>query len=471
MSSNQIWLVDDDASIRYVLTEALRDAGMQVRSFEQADAALNALKTEALPAVILTDIRMPGMSGIDFLETVRKAHVDLPMIVMSAFTDITNTAGAYRGGAFEYIAKPFDLDEVLALVEKAMPKKAKPAAPAADPASNEMPALIGHTSAMRELFRQIGRMAQLPLSVLITGETGTGKELVARALHRESPRSRKPFIALNTAAIPNDLLESELFGHEAGAFTGASQRHIGRFEQAQGGTLFLDEIGDMPLALQTRLLRVLAEGEFYRVGGRELIKVDVRVIAATHQPLEQLVSSNRFRADLLHRLNVLRIQLPALRERREDIPLLATHFCQKASQQLQSGPKTLSAGLMENLQAYEWPGNVRELENVCWRLVSGASHEHLEPSDWIRTRASESPSAVNTGDTWQELLSAQALQRLQQGERAIHAGFKAQFDQSLLEAALRYSGGHRQQAAQLLGLGRNTVTRKLGSGRKPKDEA
>jgi two-component system, NtrC family, nitrogen regulation response regulator GlnG len=469
MSRKEVWLVDDDASIRYVLTEALRDAGMPVRSFEQAGAALNALKTEALPALILTDIRMPGASGIDFLEAVKKAHPELPMIVMSAFTDIANTASAYRGGAFEYIAKPFDLDEVVALVEKALPMQVKPFAPAVDAVLASEAALIGQTPAMRELFRQIGRMAQLPLSVLITGETGTGKELVARALHRESPRSRKPFIALNTAAIPNDLLESELFGHEAGAFTGAGQRHIGRFEQAQGGTLFLDEIGDMPLALQTRLLRVLAEGEFYRVGGRELIKVDVRVIAATHQPLEHLVSSNRFRADLLHRLNVLRIQLPSLRERRADIPLLAAHFCRKASQQLQSGPKSLSPALLESMQAYDWPGNVRELENACWRLVSSTSHDRLEAADWLQAATVDSVPAASPG-TWQRQLSALALQRLQQGDSAIHAGFKAQFEQSLLEAALQFTGGHRQQAAQLLGLGRNTLTRKLGSGRKPKEE-
>jgi len=469
MSRKEVWLVDDDASIRYVLTEALRDAGMPVRSFEQAGAALNALKTEALPALILTDIRMPGPSGIDFLESVKKAHPELPMIVMSAFTDIANTASAYRGGAFEYIAKPFDLDEVVALIEKALPVQVKPPVPAVDAAVVSEPALLGQAPAMRELFRQIGRMAQLPLSVLITGETGTGKELVARALHRESPRSRKPFIALNTAAIPNDLLESELFGHEAGAFTGAGQRHIGRFEQAQGGTLFLDEIGDMPLALQTRLLRVLAEGEFYRVGGRELIKVDVRVIAATHQPLEHLVSASRFRADLLHRLNVLRIQLPPLRERQADIPLLAAHFCLQAARQLHSKPKSLSPALLERMQAYAWPGNVRELENTCWRLVSSTSHARLEASDWSRTVLIEALSP-NGDATWQQQLSAQALQRLQQGESAIHAGFKAQFEQSLLEAALQFSGGHRQQAAHLLGLGRNTLTRKLGSGRKPKDE-
>lgn len=470
MSRAEVWLVDDDASIRYVLTEALQDAGYPVHSFDLADAALQALKTDALPALIITDIRMPGTSGIDFLELVKKAHPNLPMIVMSAFTDIANTASAYRGGAFEYISKPFDLDEVLALVEKAMPRPEKPEAQADPEMLEGEAALIGQTPGMRELFRHIGRMAQLPLSVLITGETGTGKELVARALHRESPRSRKPFVALNTAAIPNDLLESELFGHEVGAFTGANQRHIGRFEQAQGGTLFLDEIGDMPLALQTRLLRVLAEGEFYRVGGRELIKVDVRVIAATHQPLEHLVDSNRFRADLLHRLNVLRIELPALRERRADIPLLAKHFCQQAALQLQSKNKRLSPELLAMMQRLDWPGNVRELENACWRLVSGVSHEMLEPADWPQTaaRAAQPSSSMVT---WQQQLNALAQQQLQQGQQHIHSELKLQFEQCLFDAALQHTHGHRQQAAQLLGLGRNTLTRKLGSGRKPKDEA
>uniref|UniRef100_UPI002605B955 sigma 54-interacting transcriptional regulator n=1 Tax=Arenimonas sp. GDDSR-1 TaxID=2950125 RepID=UPI002605B955 len=284
MNATEIWLVDDDASIRFVLSEALQDAGYRARGFESGTAAMDALRTGAPPALMFTDIRMPGGSGIEFLETVKQAHPNLPMIVMSAYTDIRNTASAYRGGAFEYVAKPFDLDEVLALVEKALPKPQPSAAPAAAETPVPDAALLGKTPVMRELFRQIGRLAQLPLSVLITGETGTGKELVARALHQESPRAGRPFVALNTAAIPSELLESELFGHEAGAFTGANARRIGRFEQAQGGTLFLDEIGDMPLELQTRLLRVLAEGEFYRVGGRELIKVDVRVIAATHQP-------------------------------------------------------------------------------------------------------------------------------------------------------------------------------------------
>lgn len=468
MNRAEIWLVDDDASIRYVLTEAMQDAGLLVRSFEQANAALAALKIDALPALIITDIRMPGTSGIDFLDVVKKAHPNLPMIVMSAFTDIANTASAYRGGAFEYISKPFDLDDVLGLIEKALPKSSKLEVKISAESVASEAALIGQTPAMRELFKQIGRIAQLPLSVLITGETGTGKELVARALHRESPRSQKPFVALNTAAIPNDLLESELFGHEAGAFTGANQRRIGRFEQAQGGTLFLDEIGDMPLALQTRLLRVLAEGEFYRVGGRELIKVDVRVVTATHQPLEHLVTTQRFRADLLHRLNVLGIQLPALRERKADIALLAMHFCQKAALQLHSKQKTLSPALLALMQGLDWPGNVRELENACWRLVSSTSHEQLDVADWPQMSSAQRAPFATQGP-WQQQLNELAFQQFQQGQVHIHSELKLQFEQCLFEAALQFTDGHRQQAAQLLGLGRNTLTRKLGSGRKPKE--
>ena len=468
MNATEIWLVDDDASIRFVLSEALQDAGYRARGFESGTAAMDALRTGAPPALMFTDIRMPGGSGIEFLETVKQAHPNLPMIVMSAYTDIRNTASAYRGGAFEYVAKPFDLDDVLALVEKALPKPQ----PSAAPATAEPPvldaALLGKTPVMRELFRQIGRLAQLPLSVLITGETGTGKELVARALHHESPRAARPFVALNTAAIPSELLESELFGHEAGAFTGANARRIGRFEQAQGGTLFLDEIGDMPLELQTRLLRVLAEGEFYRVGGRELIKVDVRVIAATHQPLEALVSSKRFREDLLHRLNVLRIRLPALRERSADIPLLAAHFFAAAAAQLHSKPKSADKALLDAMQAYAWPGNVRELENTCWRLASGSPHERLGVADW----QAEAAPVIGVPDAagWQAQLARDTLNLLQQGHPNVHAELKARFEQSLLDAALQHTHGRRQQAAQLLGLGRNTLTRKLGAKHTRKDE-
>ena len=412
-------------------------------------------------------VAQPGGSGIDFLETVKQAHPELPMIVMSAFTDIRNTASAYRGGAFEYIAKPFDLDEVLALAQKALPLSEAQQQPAEEPVPAMETALLGKTPAMRELFRQIGRMAQLPLSVLITGETGTGKELVARALHQESPRAAKPFIALNTAAIPNELLESELFGHESGAFTGANARHIGRFEQAQGGSLFLDEIGDMPLALQTRLLRVLAEGEFYRVGGRELIKVDVRVIAATHQPLEELVDSKRFRADLLHRLNVLRLKLPPLRERKADIPLLAAHFFAQAAGQLAAAPKILGKELLIAMQGHAWPGNVRELENACWRMASSTSHERLDIGDWQGTVL----AAGGDAGSWEHRLAQETLGLLQDGHMQVHPALKARFEQALLDAALQFTRGKRQHAAQLLGLGRNTVTRKLRSTRSPKDES
>lgn len=462
MSTSEIWLVDDDDSIRFVLSEALHDEGYVVRGFESSQAALTELKDSAIPALMITDIRMPGGSGIDFLGAVKQEYPQLPMIVMSAFTDIASTASAYRGGAFEYIAKPFDLNELLLVIAKALPRKVdfenKP-----DKKNAELETtLLGKSPEMRELFKQIGRLAQLPLSVLITGETGTGKELVARALHHESPRSAKPFIALNTAAIPNELLESELFGHEAGSFTGATQQRIGRFEQAQGGTLFLDEIGDMPLSLQTRLLRVLAEGEFYRVGGRALIKVDVRVITATHQPLEDLVATKGFRADLLHRINVLRIRLPALRERKQDIAILAEHFCQQAGQQLHAKPKVLSKALLAAMSEYDWPGNVRELENTCWRMASSTSHEQLDIQDW---QSHENTNYQGTAN-WQDQLRQIALSQLQQGQQQIHAPLKIIFEQCLLDAAMQYTGGHRQQAAKLLGLGRNTLSRKLASTQK-----
>ncbi len=461
----RVWVVDDDRSVRFVLAAALREAGFAVTAFAAAGEALEALGREAPPALVVTDVRMPGDSGLQLLDKLKAAHPALPVVVMSAHTDVASTAGAFRGGAHEFLSKPFDLDDAVAVVRRALPRvPVQVAAPTSEPA-DDAPALAGETPAMQALFRAIGRLAQAPLSVLITGETGTGKELVARALHRESPRAARPFVALNTAAIPAELLESELFGHEAGAFTGAQKRLVGRFEQADGGTLFLDEIGDMPAALQTRLLRVLAEGEFFRVGGRELIRVDVRVIAATHQPLEALVAQGRFRADLLHRLDVVRLQLPPLRERREDIPLLAQRFLAAAARRLQLPPKRLSKEALARLQAHAWPGNVRELENLCWRLAALAPGEVVVAADL----AGALPVGIapdDDGADWKQALAAWTRRKLEAGTPELHAHARQAFDAVVLGAALDHAGGQRGDAAAALGLGRNTVTRKLGPSRR-----
>jgi len=503
----RVWVVDDDRAVRFVLATALREAGFEVTGFDGAQAVLDTLSdaldgTTAdgrLPELLFTDVRMPGDDGLVLLERVKQRLPQLPVVVMSAYTDIASTAGAFRGGAHEYLSKPFDLDVAVALAQRVLQTaQAAPEAPPAPQPQAAADALIGETPAMRGLFRAIGRLAQAPLSVLVTGETGTGKELVARALHRESPRAQRPFVALNTAAIPAELLESELFGHEAGAFTGAARRHIGRFEQAEGGTLFLDEIGDMPLPLQTRLLRVLAEGEFFRVGGRELIRVDVRVIAATHQPLEALVADGRFRADLLHRLDVVRLRLPPLRERREDIPLLAERFLLAAAQKFEAPPKRFAPAALARLQAWPWPGNVRELENLCWRLAALAPDEtivdaelalHLGGGTGLQAVAGpaggDGPAAAGAAGTtagaaagaaahagpgdWETPLAAWAAQALADGRDQLHAEARARFDQILLDAALAHTGGHRSEAAARLGLGRNTLTRKLGAGRRKRD--
>jgi two-component system nitrogen regulation response regulator GlnG len=470
----RIWVVDDDRSVRFVLAEALRDAGFAVQAFDGATAALAALDSEPMPRLIFTDIRMPGMDGFAFLDVLKARDPGLPVIVMSAWTDIASTAGAFRGGAHEFLSKPFDLDAAIALAKRAVPSAATNSDESASASADSQTttgddnALLGDAPAMRELFRAIGRLAQAPLSVLITGETGTGKELVARALHRESPRANKPFVALNTAAIPAELLESELFGHEAGAFTGATRRHAGRFEQANGGTLFLDEIGDMPAPLQTRLLRVLAEGEFFRLGGRELIRVDVRVIAATHQDLETLVVDGRFRADLLHRLDVVRLQLPPLRARASDVAALAARFLATAATRFNAPRKKLSANALRLLEAHAWPGNVRELENLCWRLAALAPGQSIRTSD-VRASLPASPRAAgNAGaDDWTQRLTAWTRTALASGETNVHARAKRAFDQALLNAAIEHTGGHRQQAAELLGLGRNTLTRKLGRKHDP----
>jgi two-component system, NtrC family, nitrogen regulation response regulator GlnG len=465
--AQRIWVVDDDRSVRFVLATALRDAGYTVDGFDSAAAALQALSARGAPDLLFTDVRMPGDDGLVLLDKLKASHPHLPVIVMSAYTDVASTAGAFRGGAHEFLSKPFDLDDAVALAARTLPDAAAAAEMPTEPesAATGTPQLIGDTPAMRALFRAIGRLAQAPLSVLINGETGTGKELVAHALHQESPRSRKPFVALNTAAIPAELLESELFGHEAGAFTGAQRRHIGRFEQADGGTLFLDEIGDMPLPLQTRLLRVLAEGEFFRVGGRELIRVDVRVIAATHQHLEALVAEGRFRADLLHRLDVVRLQLPPLRERRADVPQLAENFLAIATRKLDIPGKRFAATALAALQAYDWPGNVRELENVCWRLAALAPGDVITLADMEGAIAQGSAVAAPV-EEWDAALAAWARRRLGEGAESLHAEARERFDKTLLEVALQFTHGRRAEAATRLGVGRNTVTRKLGPGRK-----
>ncbi|ALN82839.1 nitrogen regulation protein NR(I) [Lysobacter antibioticus] len=465
MSAARIWVVDDDRSVRFVLSTALRQAGYDVDGFENAGDALDALEQRGVPDLLFTDVRMPGDGGLVLLEKLKARAPSLPVVVMSAYTDVASTAGAFRGGAQEFLSKPFDLDDAVALAARtlAASEPQDEASVVSDGAAAD--SLIGDTPAMLTLFRAIGRLAQAPLSVLITGETGTGKELVARALHRESPRATRPFVALNTAAIPAELLESELFGHEAGAFTGAQRRHVGRFEQAHGGSLFLDEIGDMPLPLQTRLLRVLAEGEFFRVGGRELIRVDVRVIAATHQDLETLVAQGRFRADLLHRLDVVRLRLPPLRERRADVPQLAERFLASAAVRFAAPAKRLSKPALERLMAHDWPGNVRELENVCWRLAALAPGETItrqDMDDVLGVSAQTTASATE----WEAQLSSWARAQLAEGRANLHADARERFDRALLEAALEHTGGRRTEAATRLGLGRNTLTRKLGPGRR-----
>ncbi|MET0290495.1 MAG: nitrogen regulation protein NR(I) [Pseudoxanthomonas sp.] len=465
----RVWVVDDDRSVRFVLATALRDAGYSVDGFDSAAAALQAIDLRGAPDLLFTDVRMPGDDGLVLLDKLKAAHPALPVIVMSAYTDVASTAGAFRGGAQEFLSKPFDLDDAVALAARTLPSvnpEEIAAVEAADTTRDGTPELIGDTPAMRALFRAIGRLAQAPLSVLITGETGTGKELVARALHNESPRARKPFVALNTAAIPAELLESELFGHEAGAFTGAQRRHIGRFEQADGGTLFLDEIGDMPLPLQTRLLRVLAENEFFRVGGRELIRVDVRVVAATHQDLETLVADGRFRADLMHRLDVVRLQLPPLRDRRADVPQLAETFLVMASRKLGASAKRFAPSARDALRAYDWPGNVRQLENVCWRLAALAPAETITTLDVEQALSQSSRGSSSEPMEWSALLAQWARGRLSEGAEGVHAEARDKLDQVLLEAALQFTHGRRAEAAAKLGLGRNTITRKLGPGRR-----
>ena len=458
MSKDTIWIVDDDRSIRWVLEKAFRQAGMEVRAFEDAHAALTALEAES-PDAVISDIRMPGMNGLELLERIHLRHPHLPVIIITAHSDLDSAVSAYEGGAFEYLPKPFDVDEAVELARRAVAhyRSARRPAPAE---TGKVPEIIGEAASMQEVFRAIGRLSRSNITVLINGESGTGKELVAHALHRHSPRAAKPFIALNMAAIPRDLLESELFGHEKGAFTGAQSTRQGRFEQADGGTLFLDEIGDMPAELQTRLLRVLADGEFYRVGGHDPVRVDVRIIAATHQNLEERVARGEFREDLFHRLNVIRIHIPPLRERREDIPLLARHFLQQAAEELGVDPKTLDPEVEAYLAGLRWPGNVRQLENTC-RWLTVMSPGQVIHKDDLPPELLDTDSGERNADAWVDLLRQWADRQLTRGQTSLLDTATPQFERTMIETALRHSGGRRQDAARLLGWGRNTLTRKI----------
>lgn len=458
----RIWVIDDDPSIRWVLERALKQAEFDVASFEAASPALSALERET-PVAVISDIRMPGMDGLRLLERLRDRHPDLPVIITTAHSDLESAVQAYRGGAFEYLPKPFDVDEAVELARKAYRTQSEANRPSPRTVEHSTE-LIGEAASMQEVFRAIGRLSRSNITVLITGESGTGKELVARALHRHSPRSHGPFIALNTAAIPRDLLESELFGHERGAFTGAQSQRRGRFEQADSGSLFLDEIGDMPAELQTRLLRVLADGEFYRVGGHQPIRVDVRIIAATHQNLERRVHEGLFREDLYHRLNVIRVQIPPVRERREDIPLLLGHFLQSAAKELNVETKALTPEVEAYLSRLEWPGNVRQLQNLSrWLTVMASGREvHLEdlPSE-LRGGSQAGEAALADDADWQAALGRWADAELASGRDNLLGRATPAFERTMINVALRKTHGRRQEAARLLGWGRNTLTRKI----------
>ena len=478
-----VWIVDDDQSMRWVLEKALARAGVPVRSFAAAADMLDVLGAE-LPSVLVTDIRMPGMDGLTLLHRVKKEHPDLPVIVMTAFTDLNSTVAAFQKGAFDYLPKPFDVNAAVALIKRAgqrtAPQGMESSASGAGVAQDRT---MMHSSspAMQEVFRAIGRLATSNVTVLITGESGTGKELIARALHQHGSRADGPFVAVNAAAIPKDLLEAELFGHERGAFTGATQSRRGRFEEARGGTLFLDEIGDMPFDLQTRLLRVLAEGSFYRVGGSQPVRADVRIIAATHQPLEQRVAEGRFREDLFHRLNVIRLRLPPLRERKEDIPALAELFLRNSARDLNVAPRQLAPAALAALMEFDYPGNIRQLENFCQWLTVMSSSQWVELKD-LPPEITEKKTAVatlrpaaeavahhgeavtgveaDTAPDWISLLEQDVLSRLSRNEPAIMATLSREFEKAMIRSALSYSRGRRVEAAQRLGIGRNTLTRK-----------
>lgn len=488
-----IWIVDDDQSIRFVLEKALMREDLPTRSFTNAREVLQALDAandEEGPQILVSDIRMPGGSGLDLLTKVKEKHPGLPVIIMTAFSDLDSAVSAFQGGAFEYLPKPFDVPKAIELIRRAVEESQREEV--AEERMNGAPEMLGQAPAMQDVFRAIGRLSQSNVTVMITGESGSGKELVARALHKHSPRASGPFIAINTAAIPKDLLESELFGHERGAFTGAQTMRRGRFEQAEGGTLFLDEIGDMPFDLQTRLLRVLSDGHFYRVGGHNGIKANVRVIAATHQDLEQRVKEGNFREDLFHRLNVIRLRLPALRERKEDVPMLARHFLQQSAKQLGVEPKRISDAALARLTSFAFPGNVRQLENICHWLTVMAPAQLVEPKDLppevlggavAEPATAARPATVESSETaadkpvaasaitavpttagprdWEAGLEAEALELLASGHHDVWDQLTRRFESKLILTALANTRGRRIEAAQKLGIGRNTITRKI----------
>jgi two-component system nitrogen regulation response regulator GlnG len=460
--TKRVWVVDDDRSIRWVLERALTQAGIAITAFASADHAMHHLRDDR-PSAIITDVRMPGMDGLNFIEEIHNAYPDLPVIIMTAHSDFDSAINAYRSGAFEYLPKPFDVDDAIAIVQRAMALDEKPAPPPVAEAVPEQE-IIGRAPAMQEVFRAIGRLANSNVTVLILGASGSGKELVAQALHRHSPRLQGAFVALNMAAIPHELVDSELFGHEKGAFTGANNRRLGRFEQAHGGTLFLDEIGDMPQETQTRLLRVLADGEFYRLGGHSPIKVDVRIIAATHQNLELKVREGGFREDLFHRLNVISVHVPKLSERRTDIPLLARHFLDQAAEELGGEAKTLRPETIDYLCSLAWPGNVRQLQNTCrWLTVMASGREiHLSDLPPELQALSQGDADIASETDWESALATWAKEAATQDpgqpllERAV-----PDFERVMIRVALQHTGGRKGEAAELLGWGRNTLTRKM----------
>ena len=465
--TEQVWIVDDDSSIRWVMEKALTRAGLTSRLFETGQAVLDALASQE-PMVVVSDIRMPGMDGLHLLSKIKAKLPHLPVIITTAHSDLDSAVNSYEEGAFEYLPKPFDIEEMVSVVSRAQAQRSQTVTADVASPSHNTTEIIGNAAAMQEVFRAIGRLAHSHITVLINGESGTGKELVARALHRHSPRANSAFVALNMAAIPQELMESELFGHEKGAFTGANNRRAGRFEQAKSGTLFLDEIGDMPAATQTRLLRVLQDGEFFRVGGVDSITADVRIIAATHQNLEALVETGAFREDLFHRLNVIRIHVPKLAERREDIPQLLSYFLTAASQELGVETKSLSSAALDFLTQLPWPGNVRQLENTCrWLTVMAAGREVLFsdlPPELIQQ---PDASPREEADTWHAQLADWANRQLSEGQSNVLRQALPLFESIMIDAALDHTGGKKAEAAELLGWGRNTLTRKLKELNRP----